>query len=257
MMNMTKLRWRHRPTGGIVGVMQGKRIIVLGGSAGIGLAVAERAAREGARVVVASHDPRRIERAVARIPGGQGHAVDLRSEPAVRALFDRVGGPIDHLVYTAGEELLLSPLSELDFQDARRFFELRYWGALAAVKAARPHLARDGSIVLTSGGAAHRPFPGFAIGASICAAVEAAARTLAVELAPIRVNVVTPGFVDTELWSNLPPDARAHMFREAAAKLPVGRVGTPHDLAEHYLAFMRGGYVTGQNLIVDGGHQLV
>src|SRR5204863_4329330 len=107
------------------------------------------------------------------------------------------------------------------------------------------------------GGAAHRPFPGFVIGASICAAIEATARTLALELAPIRVNVVTPGFVDTELWSNIPPEPRAQMFRDAAAKLPVGRVGTPADLAEHYLAFMRGGYVTGQILIVDGGHMLV
>jgi NAD(P)-dependent dehydrogenase (short-subunit alcohol dehydrogenase family) len=237
--------------------MRNKRIVVLGGSSGIGFAVAARAAREGARVLVASHDPGRVERAVARIPDGEGHAVDLRSEAAVRALFDKLGGPIDHLVYTAGEELLLSPLAELDLQAARRFFELRYWGALAAVKAARPHLARDGSIVLTSGGAAHRPFPGFVIGASICAAMEATARTLAIELAPIRVNVVTPGFVDTDLWSNIPPDARAQMFRDAAAKLPVGRVGTPDDLAEHYLAFMRGGYVTGQTLIVDGGHALV
>jgi len=87
--------------------------------------------------------------------------------------------------------------------------------------------------------------------------MEATARTLAVELAPIRVNVVTPGFVDTDLWSNIPPDARAQMFREAAEKLPVGRVGTAEDIAEHYLAFMRGGYVTGQTLIVDGGHMLV
>jgi NAD(P)-dependent dehydrogenase (short-subunit alcohol dehydrogenase family) len=251
------MRWRHSGRRGIVRVMQGKRVVVLGGTAGIGLAVATRAAREGARVVVASHDARRVERAVAGIPAGEGHAVDLRSEAAVRALFDELGGTIDHLVYTAGEELLLSSLSELDLQIARRFFELRYWGALASVKAARPYLARDGSVVLTSGGAAHRPFPGFVIGASICAAMEATARTLAVELAPVRVNVVTPGLVDTELWSNIPPNARAQMFREASAKLPVGRVGTPDDIAEHYLAFMRGGYVTGQTLIVDGGHVLV
>jgi NAD(P)-dependent dehydrogenase (short-subunit alcohol dehydrogenase family) len=236
--------------------MQNKRVVVLGGSAGIGLAVAARAARAGARGGQVSHDPKRVEAAVAGIPGAEAHTADLRSESAVRALFDRLGG-IDHLVYTAGEELLLSPLSELDLQAARRFFELRYWGALAAVKAARPHLSRDGSIVLTSGGAAHRPFPGFVAGASICAAIEAAARTLAVELAPIRVNVVVPGFVDTPLWSNIPPEPRAQMFREAAAKLPVGRVGTPDDLAEHYLAFMRGAYVTGQTLIVDGGHVLV
>ncbi len=236
--------------------MQGKRVVILGGSSGIGLAVATRAAREGAHVVVVSHDAKRVQQAAAAIPGAQGHAVDVRSEAAVRALFDKLG-PIEHLVYTAGEELLISPLAELDFDVARRFFEVRYWGALGAIKAARPHLARTGSITLTSGGAAHRPFPGFVIGASICAAMEATARTLAVELAPIRVNIVTPGFVDTALWSNIPADARAQMFRDAAAKLPVGRVGTPDDIAEHYLSFMRGGYVTGQTLIVDGGHVLV
>ena len=242
--------------------LQGQRIVILGGSAGIGLAVAHRAVAEGAHVVIASHDRARVDRAVARIKDTSGagtiagHAIDLRSADATRALF-ATGGAIDHLVFTAGEELLLAPLAELDLAAARRFFELRYWGALAAIQAARPHLARDGSIVLTSGAASRRPHPGFVIGASICAAMEAATRALAIELAPIRVNIVTPGFVDTELWSNVPAEARAQMFRDAAAKLPTGRIGTPDDIAEHYLGFMRGGYVTGQALVVDGGGVLV
>jgi len=246
--------------------LQGKRIVILGGSAGIGLGVARRAVAEGAHVVIASHDRGRVDRAVAAVRDGTastatagtiaGHAVDLRAAAETRALLDAVG-PIDHLVFTAGEELLLSSLAELDLAAARRFFELRYWGALAAVQAARPHLARDGSIVLTSGAASRRPHPGFVIGASICAAMEAATRALAIELAPIRVNIVTPGFVETDLWSNIPADARAQMFRDAAAKLPVGRVGTPDDIAEHYLGFMRGRYVTGQALVVDGGGVLV
>lgn len=233
-----------------------KRIVILGGSAGIGLAVAELAAREGARIVIASSNRARIDQALARLPGADGHVVDLRREPAVHALFERLGG-FDHLVYTAGEELLLSPLAELDLGKARQFLELRYWGALAAVKAARGHLARDGSIVLTSGAAGHRPFPGFVIGGSICAAIEAATRTLAIELAPIRVNVVVPGFVDTGLWSNLPAEVRQQMFRDAAASMPVGHVAGPAEIAEHYLGFMRGRYVTGQSLIVDGGGVLV
>ncbi|HEY3593124.1 MAG TPA: SDR family oxidoreductase, partial [Polyangiaceae bacterium] len=140
----------------------------------------------------------------------------------------------------------------IDLAEAHVFFELRYWGALAAIRAAHPVLAHNGSIVLTSVAAAHRPHPGFVIGASICSAMEAATRTLAVELAPIRVNIVTPGFVDTDLWSNVPPAAKERMFRETAAKLPVGRIGTPEDVAEHYLSFVRGAYVTGQSLIVDG-----
>lgn len=275
---MRNMRWRHVGMRPIVGRMsnhtlQGKRIIILGGSAGIGLAVAQRALGEGAHVIIASHDRARVDRAVARLrddargqspgtgtkaeaPTVTGHAVDLRSPGETRALFEAVG-PIEHLVYTAGEELLLAPLAELDLGAARRFFELRYWGALAAVQAARPHLAREGSIVLTSGAAGRRPHPGFVIGASVCAAMEAVTRTLAVELAPLRVNVVTPGFVDTELWSNIPADVRARMFQDAAAKLPVGRIGTASDVAEHYLSFMRGRYVTGQALVVDGGGVLI
>jgi len=269
---MMKMRLRH---GGArrsldamnTSTLQGQRIVILGGSAGIGLAVAERALSEGAHVLIASHDRARVDRAVSQLRAGRqdpgdgrgtvsGHTADLRSPSETRALFEAVG-PLDHLVYTAGEELLLAPLAELDLAAARRFFELRYWGALAAVQAARPHLAREGSIVLTSGAAGRRPHPGFVVGASICAAMEAAARTLAVELAPVRVNVVTPGFVDTDLWSNIPADARAQMFRDAAAKLPVGRIGTAPDIAEHYLSFMRGRYVTGQALVVDGGGVLV
>jgi NAD(P)-dependent dehydrogenase (short-subunit alcohol dehydrogenase family) len=242
-------------------MLNGKRIVILGGSAGIGLAVAKHAVGEGADVVIASHDAARVARAVAEIGATAtghttGHMIDLRSQPAVRALFEKLG-PIDHLVYTAGEELLIAPLADLDLAAARSFFDLRYWGALAAIQAAKPHLARDGSIVLTSGSAGHRPHAGFVIGASICSAMEAVTRTLAVELAPIRVNIVTPGYVDTELWANVPADAKAQMFREAAARLPVGRIGTADDIAEHYVSFMRGRYVTGQALVVDGGGVLV
>jgi NAD(P)-dependent dehydrogenase (short-subunit alcohol dehydrogenase family) len=233
-------------------MLKGQRIVVLGGSAGIGFAVAQAAAAEGARVVIASSREGRVKEAVARLPGTEGHAADLRSEPAVRALFEKLGA-LDHLVYTAGEELLLSPLAELDLRKARDFFELRYWGALLAVQAARPHLAKDGSIVLTGGSAGRKPHPGFVIGAGICAAMEATTQVLAVELKPVRVNIVVPGFVDTGLWSNIPEAARKQMFAEAAAKLPVGRIGKPEDLAEHYLSFMRGRYVTGQSLVVDGG----
>ncbi len=223
-------------------VLKGKRIVVLGGTAGIGLAVAQAVAAEGARVVVVSSRAARVREALANLPGAEGRATDLRSEASVRELFAGLGA-LDHLVFTAGEELLLSPLAELDLTRARDFFELRYWGALGALKAARPHLARDGSIVLTSGTASLRPPPGFVIGAGICAAMEAATRALAVELAP----------VDTGLWSNLPEAARLRMFTDAAAKLPVGRIGKPADVAEHYLGFMRGAYVTGQSLVVDGG----
>ncbi|MBS2024453.1 MAG: SDR family oxidoreductase, partial [Deltaproteobacteria bacterium] len=164
-------------------------------------------------------------------------------------------GPIDHLVYTAGEHLLLGPVEQLDLAAARRFFDVRYWGALASVRAARKSLRQ--SIVLSGGLAARRPPPGFAIGASICGAMESLTRALALELAPVRVNIVIPGFVETDLWANFDEQARTQMFRDAAAKLPVRRIGTADDIAEHYLAFMRGSYTTGQGVVVDGGNALV
>jgi NAD(P)-dependent dehydrogenase (short-subunit alcohol dehydrogenase family) len=241
-------------------MLKGKRVVVLGGSAGVGLAVARRCAADGAEVIIASHNAARVERALGELrgiaPRVAGHTVDLRSQPAVRALFGALGS-IDHLVYTAGEELLMKPLADLDLAEGRAFFELRYWGALSTFQAAHPHLAKDGSIVLTGGTGFHRPFPGFVVAASVLGAIEAVTRTLAVELAPIRVNIVTPGVLDTELWSNLPATAKAEMFRQFAAKLPVGRVGTADDVAEHYLSFMRGKYVTGQSLVADGGGLLV
>jgi len=237
-------------------MLKDKRIVILGGTSGIGLAVARRATAEGACVVVVSSSTARVQRALAELPGAQGEALNLRASGELGAWFERLG-TLDHLVFTAGEELLLSPLAELDLERAREFFELRYWAALAAVQAAAPRLAQHGSIVLTGGSAGVRPPPGFLIGAGICAAMEATVRALAVELAPIRVNIVVPGFVDTSLWSNIPEPGRSQMFAAAAAKLPVGRIGKPDDLAEHYLGFMRGAYVTGQALIVDGGGVLV
>lgn len=238
--------------------MKDQHVVILGGSAGIGFAVARKAAEQGARVTIVSANAGRLDKAVGALGAStaRGKVVDLRDARAIAELFGTLG-PIDHLVYTAGENLLLSPVATLELEQAKTFFELRYWSALAAVKAAAPHLAKTGSIVLTSGTAGHRPHPGFLVGASICAAMEAVTRVLAVELAPVRVNCVTPGFVETELWSNIPPAQRAQMFADAAAKLPVGRIGAPDDIAEHYLSFMRGGYVTGQHLIVDGGGMLV
>jgi len=111
--------------------------------------------------------------------------------------------------------------------------------------------------VLTSGTSARRPPSGFAIGASISGAIESLSRSLAIELAPVRVNVVVPGMVTTDLWAGIPAPAREQMFFDVGAKLPVGRVGSPEDLAEAYLSFLRNGYATGQSVVVDGGASLV
>jgi NAD(P)-dependent dehydrogenase (short-subunit alcohol dehydrogenase family) len=237
--------------------LDGKRIVVLGGSSGIGLAVAQAAAREGASVVIASSRQARVDAALATLPAGAaGHALDLASEAAVQALFAGLG-EFDHLVFTAGEPLHLAPLDKTDLAAARDFFGLRYWGALIAAKHGSPGLRAGGSIVFTSGTAGHRPRAGWAIGASVCAAMEGLTRALAVELAPIRVNIVAPGLVKTPLWDRMAQAEREAVYAAAAARLPVGHAGEAEEVAETYLYLMRQTYGTGQVVVVDGGGLLV
>ncbi len=182
--------------------LNGKRVVVLGGTSGIGLGVAEAASRAGAQVVVASSQKTKVQAALAQIPGAEGHAVDLTDEAAVRGFFAQVGA-FDHLVFTAGEALQLGKLADLALDQGRQFFALRYWGALTAAKYGAPLIRAGGSIVFTSGIAGARPQPGWALGASICAAMGGLTRALAVELAPLRVNLVSPGFVKTPLWAGI------------------------------------------------------
>jgi len=237
--------------------LQGSRIVILGGTSGIGLATARAAAAEGARVVVASSRAERVRDALAELPGGaEGHAADLSSEEAVRALFARVG-PFDHLVYTAGETLALGEVARTDLGAARDYMGVRLWGAWAAVKHGAPLVRPGGSIVLTSGIVARRPGRGWALGATITAAIEGFTRALAVEVAPVRVNAVSPGVVRTPLWSGMSEDEREAMYATRGASLPVGRVGEAEDLAEAYLFLMRERFATGQVVVVDGGGVLV
>ncbi|WP_411149973.1 SDR family oxidoreductase [Streptomyces sp. A30] len=237
--------------------LRGQRIIVIGGTAGIGLAVAEAAAREGAQVVVASRRQESVAAALERLPqGAEGRVLDVTDEDAVRAFFGRIGG-FDHLVFTAGESLLLESVAESDLGRARRFLDARLWGAYTAVKYGAPWIRKGGSVVLTTGTVARRPMPGTTVAASLCGAMESLTRALALELAPLRVNVVEPGMVRTELWRDLPEETRDGMFASAAQSLPVGRVGEPEDVAEAYLYLMRGAYSTGSVVVVDGGTVLV
>jgi NAD(P)-dependent dehydrogenase (short-subunit alcohol dehydrogenase family) len=237
--------------------LDGQRIVILGGSSGIGLATAQAAAREGASVVIASSRKARVDEALATLPpSAKGHALDLAEEQAVKAFFAGLG-PFDHLVFTAGETLQLGALKETDITVARGFFNLRYWGAYMAAKFGSGSIRRGGSIVFTSGLAGARPHPGWSLGASICSAMEGLTRALAVELAPIRVNIVCPGVVKSPLWANMTEADRDALYRRTAERLPVGHVGEVEEIAETYLYLMRQTYGTGQVLTVDGGGALV
>ncbi|HEX8817911.1 MAG TPA: SDR family oxidoreductase [Terriglobales bacterium] len=237
--------------------LQNQRVVILGGSSGIGLAVAGQVTSQGAEVVIASSNAERVQKAVESLgERAQGHTLDLTDEGAVEALFARLG-PFDHLVFTAGDSLFLESLSGTDLKQARRAFEVRYWAALAAVKYASKTIRNGGSIVLTTGIAGQRPRKGWVIAASVCGTIEALTRALALELAPIRVNAVSPGVVRTELWQNMSAPERERLFESVGKSLPVGRVGEPHDIAQAYVFLMREGFSTGQTLVVDGGTVLV
>ena len=234
------------------------RIVVAGGTSGIGFAVAEAAAQAGAEVIIASSNPERVAAALDRLPQGtRGETLDFTDEAQVSTFFARVEA-FDYLVYTAGETLLLQNLADLSIEAAQRAFEVRYWGALKAVKYGASLIRAGGSITLTSGVASSRPLPAWTIPSSILGAIESLTRTLAVELAPLRVNAVAPGVVRTALWDNMMSEAdRKGLFDQIAEKMPVGRVGEASDVAQTYLYLMQQGFSTGQVIIVDGGHVLV
>src|ERR1700693_3779853 len=153
--------------------LSGKRIVVLGGSSGIGLAVAQQTVAQGATAIIASSNADRVKQAVVTLDGkAEGHALDLSNERDIQNFFQRIGD-FDHLVFTAGDPLQLNELVATDLSKARHAFELRYWAALAAVKYASPHIRNDGSMVLTTGVAGRRPHKGWVIAARVCGTMEA------------------------------------------------------------------------------------
>jgi NAD(P)-dependent dehydrogenase (short-subunit alcohol dehydrogenase family) len=237
--------------------LSGKRIVVLGGSSGIGLAVAQQAVAQGAMAIIASSNADRVKQAVATLEGkAEGHALDLSNERDIQDFFQKIGG-FDHLVFTAGDTLQLNELAATDLSKARHAFELRYWAVLAAVKHASTHIREGGSIVLTTGIAGERPHKGWTMAASVCGAIVSLTRALAVELAPIRVNAVSPGVVRTNLWQSMNADAREHLYESVGKSLLVGRVGEACEIARAYLFLMQQSYGTGQTVVLDGGAVLV
>ncbi|MFD3399162.1 SDR family oxidoreductase [Kribbella sp. NPDC058693] len=237
--------------------LQNQRVVVLGGTSGIGLATAQLAADQGATVIVASSNPESVKRALESLPdSASGQAVDLTDAAAVTEFFAGLD-PFDHLVYTAGESLALLEVSSMDLARARKAFELRYFGALGAVSAAASKIRPGGSVVLTTGAAGDRPGPGWSVAASICGAVDSLVRALAVELAPLRVNAVKPGVVRSPLWSNMSVEDQQTLYDETSRLIPVGRVGETQDIAAAYVYLMNQGYATGSIVSVDGGHVLV
>jgi NAD(P)-dependent dehydrogenase (short-subunit alcohol dehydrogenase family) len=237
-----------------------KKILIAGGGSGMGLALAKNCLEAGAQVIIAGRNEARLARACGELHRpSQLKAVvaDIAREDQVANLFDEAG-PIDHVVSTAADiagayELLPS----LDLEAAQRVVESKLYGPLLLAKYGAPKLSPAGSITFVSGIAAYRPAPRGAVVAAVNAALEGLVRALAIELAPIRVNAVSPGWVDTSIWTFVAGDKKDETLTAMAKRLPVGRVGQPVDIADAIAFLMGNTFTTGTILHVEGGHRLV
>jgi len=237
--------------------LQGKKVIILGGSSGLGLATAKAAANEGASIVIVSSNQSRINSALNELPeDSKGYAVDLSQERSIKDFFDMIGN-FDHLVYTAGENITMSLVNDTDIEKSKDFFTIRFWGAFAAIKYGTPYLNEGGSVTLMSGNFGQRPAKGYSLGATICGAMDAFTRAMAVELAPIRVNNIAAGVIKTNLWNNLNEADREGFYKYLESTLLLKRVGEAEDIAQGFVYLMKQSYMTGQSLVIDGGAVLV
>jgi NAD(P)-dependent dehydrogenase (short-subunit alcohol dehydrogenase family) len=210
--------------------------VVIGGTSGIGRAVAEALAARPGRVVV----------------GSRTTGLDVADEASITAFFEELG-TIDHLVYTAGSAAPGGKVGDVSIAAAKTAFDVKFWGSIIVAREAVRRIRAGGSITLTSGFLARRTVPGTFVKTAMNAGIEAVAKLLARELAPLRVNVVSPGLTDTEAYSGMASSARQAMLERAAASLPAGRHGRPHDLAQGYLFSIDNPFVTGAVLDIDGG----
>ena len=237
--------------------LRGKKVIVLGGSSGLGLAAAKAAGNEGANITIVSSNQNRIDSALGELPDGSlGFAVDLSQENAIKSFFEKAGN-FDHLVYTAGENITMSMVDDTDIESGKDFFTIRFWGAFAAIKYGKAHINDGGSITLMSGNFGQRPSAGYSLGATICGAMDAFTRAMAVELAPIRVNNIAAGVIKTNLWNNLSEEDRNGFYKHLESTLLLKRVGEAEDIARAFVYLMNQPYTTGQSLVTDGGAVLV
>lgn len=234
------------------GSLEGRTVVVIGGTSGIGRAAAERAAENDAEVIVCGRWLERAEAIAGEIGGAtRGAEVDLADPSSLGTFFSGLDR-VDHLAISAAD-IAYEPFATMDPAIADRVMTTKLLGSFRAVQAALPKMPADGSVVLVSGLAVDRPGPGTSAVTATNGAIDALTRSLALEAMPIRVNAVSPGVTDTPGWDFMPEAERREFFASIAESLPVGRVGRPEDAGDAIVFLMTAGFITGEILHVDGG----
>jgi NAD(P)-dependent dehydrogenase (short-subunit alcohol dehydrogenase family) len=230
--------------------LDNKRVLVVGGSSGIGLAVAHQAVLAGAKVTIASRSAARLDAAANDLGGVVKTTVLNTADEGGVETFFATHDAWDHVVISAAQTPS-GPVRVLSLDDARLAMESKFWGAYRIARSAR--FSERGSLTLISGFLSERPSATSVLQGAINAALEALGRGLALELSPVRVNTVSPGLIDTPLWSRIDGDARKEMFARVADRLPAKTIGQPSDIANAVFFAMTTPFATGSTIRVDGG----
>lgn len=234
----------------------GQTVVIIGGSSGIGLETARQARAAGADVVLAARDAQRLATAAHEVQAQHTAAFDANDVAQLERFFSGLSDPVDHVMLTAGGPAYI-PLESLSLDEARHHFDQRLAVTLGTAMFSRGKIRPGGSLLFVGGTGGRKRGVGLTMIATLTAALPAMAANLAVELAPTRVNVIAPGFVDTPLSASILGDrldARREQLRET---LPIRRVVGPADVAALAVALMSNGAVTGATFDIDGGQQLI
>jgi NAD(P)-dependent dehydrogenase (short-subunit alcohol dehydrogenase family) len=236
--------------------LAGQTVVVIGGSAGIGLETARRARAEGADVILAARNPDRLKQAAQEVGAQRTAAFDATDWAALDRFFRDLPEQIDHVMVT-GPGPYYAPLAELDRERAHRAFDSHQWLAVAVAQHAVGRVRPGGTLLFMGGTGGRRPGIGMALISAATAALPALIANLAVEIAPVRVNLIAAGFVDTPLSAQLLGDDLDARRDQLRATLPTGRVVGPADVAALAVHIMSNTALTGATYDIDGGQQLV
>jgi NAD(P)-dependent dehydrogenase (short-subunit alcohol dehydrogenase family) len=235
--------------------LRGQTVVLIGGSAGIGLQTARLARAEGADVILAARNAQRLEQAAREVGARSTAAFDATDTDAVQRFFADLPTPIDHVLVTAGRPYY-APLADIDFAAARRSFDDHFWLALHVARLAAGKVRPGGTLLFMSGAGTYRGVGYSIIGAGV-AALRSLIANLALEIAPVRANLIAAGFVDTPLSASLLGDQLEARREQLRATLPIGRVVGPEDVAAIAVHLMTNTAITGVTYDIDGGQQLV